>query len=341
MPAPYLVVCMQPPIQQARTRADIKESVSRAADLVDEVIFLMGRRLKNRGNGGVKLVVFPEYCFSDWRRIAHGRIRGQDVAIEIPGPEMEPLAAAAKRNGVYIAAQALETLSQFPGHYLNAMFIIGPKGALLYKRHKLRHGLLTLYTSPNDILDRYMEVFSEGRSVGQTVFPVVQTEIGMLGMCVCHEIATPEVARQLAANGAEVIIRPTNEPDVYGWEQLDRARAMENTVYWVVANSGPAIEDSTIADSGSSRIIGYRGELIAKSDFPGTTTTGLVDIERLRSAKGPAHLPLYANAVFDYHLRPSLPPNMFAEGPLSRVKLEAEYVRLGLIPEVSGPPPSA
>jgi hypothetical protein len=39
--------------------------------------------------------------------------------------------------------------------------------------------------------------------------------------------------------------------------------------------------------------------------------------------------------VFDYHQRPSLPPNMLGDEQPDRAKLEAEYVRLGLIPAVA------
>ena len=333
---PYQVICVQPAIYTARDRNDVKKNVARVADMMSEMIFLQHRRQETRGMGSVKLVAFPEYGFSDWRKVAFGEVDGLDVAVEIPGPEVAPLGRVAKENGVFVAAQALERLPEFPEHYMNTAFIFGPKGNLIYKRHKLRHGLLTLYTSPNDILDRYMEKFGAGRSVGEALFPVVETEIGVLGMLVCHELHTPEVARQLTSNGAEVIIRPTNEPDLAGRDCMDRARAMENKVYWIVANSGQAMENRTAGDSGASRIVGFRGEIIAESGLSDSTTWGVIDVERLRAAKGPCRLPLYANQVFDYHKRASLPPNMFGLGRPDRAKLEAEYVRLGLMPAVAG-----
>lgn len=335
MPSPYQVVCIQPAIYTARNRKDVKANVARIAENIEEMVFLQHRRQETRGMGKVRLLALPEYGFTDWRKLARGLIDGLDIGIEIPGPELEPLAKAAKQAGVYIAGQALEILPQFPKHYLNAAFIYGPDGELIYKRHKMRHGLLTLYTSPNDILDRYMAEFSRGRSVGETVFPVVETDIGVLGMCVCHEIRTPEVARQLTSNGAEVIIRPTIEPDLAGRDILDRARAIENKVYWIVANAGHAMEDRLTGDSGSSRIIGYRGEVIAESAVTDSTTWGTIDVGRLRESRGASKLPLYTPAVIDYHQRPSLPPNLLGEEAPDRAKLEAEYVRLGLIPAVA------
>src|SRR5699024_2338455 len=181
--------------------------------------------------------------------------------------------------------QAFERLPQFPNHYFNTGFIFGPTGELIHKRHKLRHGLLTLYTSPYDVLDKYMEEFSDGRSVGETLFPVAKTEIGILGLCICHEVRTPEVSRQLVYNGAELIIRPTNEPDLAGRVHLDIARAIENKVYWIVSNSGQSMEDRISSDSGSSRIISYQGDIIAESALSDSTVWGVVDIDRLRSVR--------------------------------------------------------
>ena len=329
MTDPYLAVCLQPLIRQAHNRTNVKENFERISKLIHATAFLRKRWPHGWVQGDVKLVAFPEYCFSDWRGIALGDIDPMDVAIEIPGDEVEPLVSASVEENVYVAAQALEIDKRFPGHFFNAAFIISPSGKIIYKRHKLRHLLLTLYTSPNDILDEYVKVFGRGKTIGQTVFPVVETPIGKLGMCVCHEVATPEVARQLAANGAEVVIRSTNEPET-GWVYLDRARALENVMFWVVGNSGPSEYQTSASDYGHSRIIGFRGEILGESGGAGETAAGgLIDLDALRKVKEPG-LPPYSTAVFDYHQIPSIPANMFLKGRLSRKEIEETYVRLGL-----------
>jgi len=327
---PYLAVCMQPPIHLARSRRDVAENIKRVVDMIGLSVFLRRRWPSAWVGGDVRIVAFPEYCFTDWRQIARGDIDPMKVSIEIPGPEVEPLAQAAKENSIFVAAQALELVPEFPGHYMNTMFIFGPDGRLIYKRHKMRHLMLTLYTSPNDILDQYMSAFGKGRSVGETLFPVVNTEIGKLGMCVCHEVATPEVARQLAANGAEIIIRPTNEPETY-WHHLDRARAIENMVFWVMSNSGYSTESTTVSDYGHSRIVGFRGEMLGESQTGDTTIGGVINVEELHVFKRRSGLPLYSPAVFDYYKKPSIPPNMFANGRPDRKTLEMEYLKLGLL----------
>jgi predicted amidohydrolase len=321
---------MQPPIHTAHNRSDVAENIKRAADMIGLSVFLRRRWPSAWVGGDVRMVAFPEYCFTDWRRIAKGDIDPMNVSIEIPGCELEPLARAAKENSIFIAAQALELVSKFPGHYMNAMFLFSPDGRLIYKRHKMRHLLLTLYTSPNDILDQYMDAFGKGKSVGETIFPVINTDIGVIGMCVCHEVATPEVARQLACNGAEIIIRLTNEPET-SWKHLDRARAIENMVFWITSNSGYGTEQTTVSDYGHSRVIGFRGEMLGESHSGETTAGGVINIEELRAFKRRPGLPLYSPAVFDYLGKPSIPPNMFAKGRPDRQTLEKEYLKLGLL----------
>ena len=108
MPSPYQVVCIQPVIHPARNRQDVKANVARIAALIEEMVFLQHRRQETRGMGKVRLLALPEYGFTDWRKLARGLINGLDIAVEIPGPELEPLAKAAKQAGVFVAAQALE-----------------------------------------------------------------------------------------------------------------------------------------------------------------------------------------------------------------------------------------
>jgi len=60
-------------------------------------------------------------------------------------------------------------------------------------------------------------------------YPVFDTRFGKVGMMVCYDGFFPEVARELTANGAEVIAWPV-------WDcnpLLARARACENHVYLI------------------------------------------------------------------------------------------------------------
>lgn len=328
LPEPYVLVCVQPEIQMAQSRADVRANMQKSMEVVGPTVYTYGHRPFGWVTGRVRLLLFPEYAFSDWRGVFRDIADPLAVGVEIPGPETDLLAAAAKEHGVYIAAQAIELHPSFPGHYFNAVFIVDPRGEVIYKRHKLRHLLFALYTSPHDVLEKYLEVFGRGKTAGETIFPVVRTEIGNLGMMVAHEIATPEVARQLTANGAEAVLFPTNAPPSI-WDTMAISRAAENLVYMAVANAAPSTPLTVVSDAGFSYIIDYRGIVLKRSEGLIPTTIGaVIDIDAARKARGQAGLPLYSPDVFDYFRRPSIPPNLFLEKRLSRAELEALWAKL-------------
>src|SRR5262249_34202416 len=62
-------------------------------------------------------------------------------------------------------------------------------------------------------------------------YPVFDTDFGRVGMMICWDVHFPEVARELAARGAEMILLP-----IWGGnETLARARAIENQLYVVAS----------------------------------------------------------------------------------------------------------
>ena len=333
---PYLAVCIQPSIRQSHNRTEVKENIKRNSSFLGKLVYSYKRRQPAWINGTVKLVTYPEYAFSDWRQLFLREINPIDIAVSIPGEETDLLAKQAVENDIYIAAQIIECDDRFPGHFFNAGFIIDPNGKIIYKRHKLRYLYLTLYTSPNDVFDQYMQLFAQGRSVGETVFPVAKTDIGNIGIAIAQEIQTPEIGRQLVANGAEIIVHITNEPqalvgDADPWFILDRAWAIENRVYIVAPSAGPGEELTVTSDVGTSRIIDYYGRVLSESAGTVATTIGsAIDIETLRKVRKPG-LPLYTPAVFDYYKKASIPPNMFKKGVPSREELERTYHELGFI----------
>ena len=79
-------------------------------------------------------------------------------------------------------------------------------------------------------------------------FPVAETELGRIGVAICYDWLFPETIRQIAFNGAEIIIRVSAYMDPWGatppmdwWTLFNRARAAENTVYVVAANQGASL----------------------------------------------------------------------------------------------------
>jgi predicted amidohydrolase len=134
----------------------------------------------------------------------------EDAAEPVPGPSTEYFGQLAKKHNLYIVAGLYERV----GHLIyNTAALVGPDGTLVGKYRKV--------TLPRDEI-------SSGVAPGHE-YPVFETRFGKVGMMICYDGFFPEVARQLANRGAEVIAWP-----VWGCNpDLAKARAVENHVYVV------------------------------------------------------------------------------------------------------------
>ena len=138
-----------------------------------------------------------------------------EVAEAIPGPSTEYFSSLAKQYELHLVAGLLER----DGHVVyNVAVLIGPDGKIIGKYRKvcLPRGEVEMGITPG------------------TEYPVFETRFGKVGMMVCYDGFFPEVARELANRGAEVIALP-----VAGCNpQLAAARACENHVYVVSSTYG-------------------------------------------------------------------------------------------------------
>ncbi len=151
-----------------------------------------------------------------------------DVAEPVPGPSTEYFGKLAKEYDLYIVAGLLEQSGDL---VYNTAALIGPDGKLVGKYRKV-------------CLPR--EEIEHGISPGKE-YPVFDTRFGKLGMMICWDVHFPEVARNLANNGAEVIAMP-----IWGGNPtLAKARAIENQVFLVTSTYTDPNRDwmkSTIID---------------------------------------------------------------------------------------------
>jgi len=135
-----------------------------------------------------------------------------DAAEPIPGESTDYLGRMAKEYGLYIVT----SLNEREGHLVyNTAVLLSPRGKLIGKYRKvcLARG-------------EYRKGIAPGRE-----FPVFDTDIGKIGMMICFDVHMPEVARGLAANGAEIVALPI----MGGHPALARARAIENQIYLVTS----------------------------------------------------------------------------------------------------------
>lgn len=154
---------------------------------------------------GADLVVLPELLTC--KGVTHDYV---SVAESVPGPTTDYFGTLAKAHDCYLVVG----LPERDGHLVyNVAALIGPDGKVVGKYRKV--------TLPREEIDR-------GIAPGHD-YPVFETRFGKVGMMVCYDVFFPEVARQLAMNGAEVVALP-----IWGGNpRLAAARCAENGIYLV------------------------------------------------------------------------------------------------------------
>ena len=301
----YTAVAVQTIIRHVREpewrEAIVRENVNRYLSLMDYVSCRWGQ---------AKLYVLPEFSLTGVEHVRSVEEWTQ-IAIQIPGPELEPIANFAKHNKAYVAGGTMEYDPNYPGRWFNSAYLYGPTGELVLRYRKVNgadvQGHAT-YSTPTGLYDLYVK--NEGGE--NAVFPVVDTEIGRLALINCYDINFPEMPRTFAQYGAEILLHCTGEP--YGphrdsWEMSRRTRAFENCMYVISSNHGgyvAQVAGDVFADSpglnfqqrrsgeiaplhrshGGSEIVDFNGKIVGQSPNPGEALAiGPIDLQALREKR--------------------------------------------------------
>jgi len=202
MIAPYNCVGLIPTVWGIRTRADIMKNIEHLGHLTKAAAWL------SRLDIPVRLLVIPEGGLQGFNvevlDLDHVEF-ANSCAIDIPGPETEALGKLAREYDVFIMAQAKAKHPDWKDRFFNVGFVLDPTGEVILKHYKLA----TLYPvehsmTPHDVFDWWIEKY--GRTL-DAFWPVVETEIGRLGVMMANEASYPENGRGLAMNGCEIAYR--------------------------------------------------------------------------------------------------------------------------------------
>ncbi len=305
---PYQAVVLQgnivEPPNPAAFRQVVRDNIWRQLVLLRRFKFSYGR---------VRLVALPELC-------THGldatgdRARMRSMALplpidrplwEVPGAEeMAMYAMAANEFDIYLSGSTWEVDEHWPDLTFHTGFVLSPEGKVVLKQRMVNCGLGQSGTS--GMYSRLSEAYGDDSGFGP--FPVIDTPIGRLGLCVGGDLIALEPTRILALKGAEVILHPMGERNMETSRHIaamKRVSAFVNQCYVISANIGqyghqragsPAPPNDELAAElrnalcwgefefmGRSQIIAPDGQLLAFIPAAGESAAGaVIDVERLR-----------------------------------------------------------
>lgn len=232
----------------------------------------------------VRLLAFPEFAHAAPAYPTVEELRRR-LALPVPNEHTDAYQRLAKKYGCYIQTGTfLEIDPAYPEHVFNTTVLIGP-GGILGKYRKVNPWIpWEVHASPHDVAGYDAEPF-----------PVFDTELGKLGVAICYDWLFPETIRQIAFNGAELIVRVSAYMDPWGatepmdwWTLINRTRALENSVYVVAANQGASLANyPPFSWPGGSMVVDFDGRILAQADpGPGEKiVVAPIDIARLRGER--------------------------------------------------------
>lgn len=210
----------------------------------------------------VDLLALPELAFTGYNifeRLDH-------LAEAIDGPIVTEVARLASKYNLHLLFGLAER--RLGGELSNSAILIDDNGQHLATYDK-RH-----------LWDREHQFFTAGKKSC-----VVDTRFGKLGLMICYDNEFPEVARELAQAGAQIILSPTANmlPNSERQVLQIRARAMDNQCFVACINRSG--EEGALHYCGSSIIAGPDGEVLGRLGLAAGTVIVDIDLARIDESR--------------------------------------------------------
>src|SRR5687767_12925245 len=310
----YSAAACQTDLPNPLDRQDMRGNTDRMLAMIDAAVAGSAPFLP------VRLIVFPEFAHAAPVFPTVEELLDR-LAVPIPNEHTDRLHRKAVEHNVYIqSGTMLEQHARWPGVVFNTTCLIGPEG-ILYKYRKVNPWIpYEVHSSPHDV-----------PGYDEPLFPVVDTPIGHIGCAICYDWMFPEAIRQLAANGAEVLVRVSAYMDPWGatepmdwWTIINRARAIESMAYVVAANQGASLRHyPPYSWPGGSQVVDFDGRVLANaSPGPGERiVVAPVDVSALRHERrnrvGHHMLAHLRTEAYEVYRTPSYPSRFVSDAPLS------------------------
>ncbi|MBK1780392.1 carbon-nitrogen hydrolase family protein [Advenella sp. WQ 585] len=179
----------------------------------------------------------------------------RDAAITFDGPEIAALCKAAQeaRSAIVLGGAKCRNAD---GVICNSAIIINKEGKVLGHYDKIH-----LFNA--QVEGKQFNASAVEQAGADMV--LVSLEDVTIGITICYDIRFPELYRNLAYNGAEIILVPAAFTIPTGkahWDALLRARAIENSCYIVASATIGSAETTEFPTFGHAAIIDPWGEIV-------------------------------------------------------------------------------
>jgi len=166
------------------------------------------------GKEQVDLVVFPELYLGMFR---------------VPSPQTDAIAAAAKRNHLYVMVGCFEVIDE-KGNYGNSTLIFDREGEIVGRYFKAYQAVGGAPYSWPPVAEDPEWMMTPGEDC-----PVFDLDFGKVGVLTCYDGYFPEMFRLLSLKGAEIIVWP-NARQGSVEDYIVRANVHQNYVHMITSN---------------------------------------------------------------------------------------------------------
>jgi omega-amidase len=191
----------------------------------------------------------------------------------IPGKVTNELSKIAKDYGIYFMPGSMLEVEKENGEIVrkyNSIPIFGPDGEIIDVYRKMCPYMPVEFDiTPGD---RYV------------TFDIKEKDI-KIGVLNCHDWCFPEISRNLALMGAEILIKPAIDPEgLYDvCKSLGPTRALENQAYFISMNwAGDYLGSKAY---GHSMVCGPEGNIIYEAGSVPTYMTITLDVDKIKDAR--------------------------------------------------------
>ena len=203
------------------------------------------RLIREAGKNGARVIGFPEGFIPAhpvWyhHHAATGAVANKLAAdlfrnsVEIPGPETEALAAAARGARAYVVIGVCEKMPRTIGTMFNTQIYFGPDGKLLGKHQKIMP----------TVGERLVHMGGFGDTFG-----AFQTEFGPMSALICGENSNPLAVFALTAEGTRIHVMswpnhfPTSGDPMRSRVSIDSQAFAQMSKAYVISACGTVDED--------------------------------------------------------------------------------------------------